>query len=341
MKQFLSLLILFLGLPVFSQNSISGLVLDENKKPLPGASIYFDGTTFSTVSDDDGTFKLYYTTKSNSILAISYVGYETQYLKNTDNVFNLTIQLKEANNALQEVVVSRKDRFSRKEKLKIFRAYFLGTTSNAKKTTILNEDQLILNYNELTNTLVARCYEPLVIQNSALGYKLNYELADFEVNFWTLSIKPQDATRSYYAGLCRFTETENSDKIEKKRKNAFEGSQMQFFRNMANTIWGKNYFVILKNKLQDIPANNFTVTDEGEFKKVIVANQADKRYENNFRAKFILLYNMDKQSEILFDTEVFYIDKFGNNSHIDKITFSGNIAKSKVGDMLPLNYGME
>jgi hypothetical protein len=129
---------------VFSQNSISGIVLDENKNPLPGASIYFDGTTFSTVSNEDGKFNLYYTTKSNSLLAISYIGYETQYLKNTDNVSDLSIQLKEANNALQEVIVTKKDRFSRAQKLKIFREQFIGKTKNSKKMTILNEDHLVI-----------------------------------------------------------------------------------------------------------------------------------------------------------------------------------------------------
>jgi hypothetical protein len=181
----------------------------------------------------------------------------------------------------------------------------------------------------------------LVIRNEALGYKLNYELVNFEVKFNSLSIHPEDAIRSYYAGLCRFEETQSDEKIAKLRSKAYLGSQMHFFRNMANSIWGKENFLLIKGKLQDIPSNNFTVTDDGEFKKVRVTDQADKRYENNFRAKFIVLFNRDEQSSIYFETDTFYVDKFGNNSDIDKIIFSGAMANSKVGDMLPLNYGLE
>ena len=46
------------------------------------ANIYFDGTTIATISDENGNFTLSYGSKLNSILAISFIGYQTQFLNN-------------------------------------------------------------------------------------------------------------------------------------------------------------------------------------------------------------------------------------------------------------------
>ncbi|WP_341214793.1 carboxypeptidase-like regulatory domain-containing protein, partial [uncultured Wocania sp.] len=54
------------------QQSISGVVLDENEVPLPGASIIEKGTTNGTQSDFDGNFTL--DVRDGAILQISYLG---------------------------------------------------------------------------------------------------------------------------------------------------------------------------------------------------------------------------------------------------------------------------
>lgn len=56
---------------------IEGKVLDENGKPLPGASIVIANSTYGTVSDIDGTFSLK-GVNDDAILVVSFVGYETQ-----------------------------------------------------------------------------------------------------------------------------------------------------------------------------------------------------------------------------------------------------------------------
>ena len=61
---------------------------------------------------------------------------------------------------------------------------------------------------------------------------------------------------------------------------------------------------------------------------------------NNFVAGFNLLFHK-KQSKIIFETDTFFVDKFGNNSNIENIIFSGYMSNSKVADMVPLNYGID
>ncbi|WP_162183650.1 TonB-dependent receptor [Wocania ichthyoenteri] len=84
------------------QQSITGLVTDENGVPLPGASILEKGTTNGTQSDFDGNYGL--TVNSNAILVISYIGYKTQEITvGTQTTIN--IQLKSDAAALDEIVV--------------------------------------------------------------------------------------------------------------------------------------------------------------------------------------------------------------------------------------------
>ena len=92
------LCILFILVPIFSfSQTIKGKVLDENKQPLAGANIYFDGTTIATIADENGNFNLYFGAKLNSLLVISYIGFETQFINLSEVNKELHIALKEAN----------------------------------------------------------------------------------------------------------------------------------------------------------------------------------------------------------------------------------------------------
>ena len=62
---------------LIQQSSISGTILDEMGTPLPGASIVEKGTTNGTQTDFDGNYTLDISS-SNSIIIISYIGYESK-----------------------------------------------------------------------------------------------------------------------------------------------------------------------------------------------------------------------------------------------------------------------
>lgn len=59
MKSFYTCLFLLLISISYSQDIIlKGKILDENKSPLPGANVYFEGTTIGTITDVNGYFEL-------------------------------------------------------------------------------------------------------------------------------------------------------------------------------------------------------------------------------------------------------------------------------------------
>lgn len=83
MKNLLYLLIV-LPVLVFSQNTISGMIMEANPKskhiPLPGANVVWLNTTVGVVTDFDGKFTIPYK-KGYSKLVISYVGFKTDTIQ--------------------------------------------------------------------------------------------------------------------------------------------------------------------------------------------------------------------------------------------------------------------
>ncbi len=77
----------------------SGHVADS-QGPLIGATVMEKGTTNGTVTDFDGNFTL--NVKPGATLVISYVGYETQEVKESSHV---SVILKEDGHVVNEVVV--------------------------------------------------------------------------------------------------------------------------------------------------------------------------------------------------------------------------------------------
>jgi len=106
MKQILYILLLVPTI-VFSQESISGVILESNDKNqeigLSGANVYWLGTQVGTVTDIDGNFALSYKSEYNK-LVISYVGFKTDtltinapkiikhWLQSTDDLDTVTLK---------------------------------------------------------------------------------------------------------------------------------------------------------------------------------------------------------------------------------------------------------
>ena len=208
---------------------IRGQVGDyDTKEIVPFANIYFSATMQGTTSDQDGFFELSTEGYYGQDIVISSVGYDSWIIKDfQDNKF-YKILLKPSARVLREVVILSND-LPRKKKEKMFLQEFLGITKNASKCHIENMDDVILTFFKSTKTLEAYCFEPLLIYNESLGYKIKYFLASFM----------SDPNNMFYQGNFLFEEIETSDQIQKqkiieRRKKAYYGSRMHFFRVLWN-----------------------------------------------------------------------------------------------------------
>ena len=89
---------------LFAQNrEISGTVLDENKQPLPGASVLVKNASLGASTDFDGKFTLTINENTKTLL-VSYLGYKTKEVSLT-NENSYLISLEVDSNTLEEVVI--------------------------------------------------------------------------------------------------------------------------------------------------------------------------------------------------------------------------------------------
>jgi len=354
MKTFL-LFVAALFVSVASAQTISGYVYDEaENKPLEGAYVYLDGTTFSVSTDARGFFRITTSQKYNATLVISFMGFETLRVEDPYQYTKpFKVLLREDAIALKEVVITKGGPFSRKQMLRIFREQFLGTSASGSSCKIENEDDISLYYDTGTNTLHAQAYKPLIINNKRLEYKISFDLSAFEVGYNIKSLSDFDMRRSFFAGTTFYTDLSTNHSADKKRKAAYLGSVVHFMKAVAADDWKSQKFQLYIDRF---PANHkdyFSVKDTlaGTMVRLInvpesplktVGMTLKKKGEvtpSKFSAiKYVVLYNGKEQSSITFDQGYFYIDHSGLFFPISELTFSGYMGGLKAGDLLPNNY---
>lgn len=91
MKKFFSIILLVMILqPIYSQNSISGSVTDNNGIPLTGATIQIIGTSSGVTTDIDGNFSI--NVANGQTLKIDFIGFESELiLVDSNDVLNIVL----------------------------------------------------------------------------------------------------------------------------------------------------------------------------------------------------------------------------------------------------------
>ncbi|MCL6296288.1 carboxypeptidase-like regulatory domain-containing protein [Jejuia spongiicola] len=334
-KTFIYLLFLLLSFSGISQ-TFSGIVLDAKTKiPIESAAIYFDNTTIGTTTDSEGKFSILYTDANQSGLVISYLGYQTETILDYRQKNNITVYLKQTNNVLDEVIVYADDGLTRRQKLRLFRKQFLGFSSFAKSCKILNEKDLILRYNRKKRQLTASAFSPIIIENKSLQYVVFFDIKQFEINFNyveeinnVFEIKSVNFSgKSFYKNFDNFKE----NKAKRNREKAYKGSVLEFMRALYNEA--------LEAKGYQIFSKRFKVNPWDYFKIQQISNTSSKRVLLDKPVN--ILYDKNYQTKIEFLEPAILIDEYGNYSDVTKVMFSGYLGNQRVGDLLPLDYGLQ
>lgn len=114
-------LICLLAITGFAQTTVTGLVTDNLKQPIIGATVLEKGTNNGRITDENGAFNLTIADVNAAILVVTYSGYEdnTIALKGKTNI---TVLLKDNTEGLGEVMVVGYGTSNKKE--------FTGASSN-------------------------------------------------------------------------------------------------------------------------------------------------------------------------------------------------------------------
>ncbi len=326
--------IFLLPLCCLSQTLVGRVIDKVSQEPVETVAVYFDNTTIGTTTNENGEFSIAYTDAVQSTLVISYLGYEKVFITDYRNRNNVTIELTEATNSLDEVYIEYDDGLTRRQKLRLFRKEFLGTSEFGKSCKILNEDDLILKYDKMSKSLYASSKVPLRILNKALQYEVAFDIIDFEVIYRYIDLNTRTFTANSvsYFGTNFYKNLKDSKekKTIKNRASAYKGSVQHFMRSLFNENIREEGYAIYHDKFRVEEWDYFTIEPviDSDFKKVTLSD------------KVSILFNKKAQSELVQDISEFFVDTYGNYTPIIGLYFGGAMGSQRVGDTVPSDYGL-
>ena len=308
--------------------AIKGTILDEKtRNAVSFASVYLNGTFVGTTTDKDGNFELNISQHASLPLTISAIGYYSATLDEFPYDKPIIVYLTPKVYDLNEVVIHAKS-YARKRKsnLKLFINEFLGRTANARDCEITNLNDITFNYNSDQDTLKAFALKPILINNKALGYKIIYFLDKFEYYKKSNSI--------FYKGSVLFKEDLEMDEIQKqiydrKRKDAYLGSRMHFFRALWNGDLQSAGFKVKKIDNSNIELNDI-VFQEDNLTKILKSKEIlGICYHEGLPNTYIIF----KAGHVSFD----------KNGYFDPsaLSWQGTMAGQRMADCLPYEYSTD
>lgn len=224
----LSIATLTFLIPATAQDAtvtLRGTITDEQSgEPLPGVHVFIASSMRGTTTNTDGQYVLQGLPVGVLHLYVSSIGFEPasrDILFRTPGERTIDLSLKPATVDLGEVVVEAERDRKWKRRLERFTEQFIGETPNAEETVISNPE--VLDFDSHRGVLSAVASDQLIIENEALGYRIQYFLKDFEA----------ELTRTRYDGepLFEMMEPEDAGQAaiwDANRRAAFMGSFHHF-----------------------------------------------------------------------------------------------------------------
>lgn len=228
----LSCLFLFISFPVlgYSQVVLQGRIVNgDDDQPISGASIYLNNTSIGSSADEAGRFSFSIRQPGNYEVVVSSVGFEPLVFMlqvGKDKLAKRLVKMKPVSNVLDEVVIEADPGAGWRLWGRVFEEAFIGTGRYARSCKILNKEDIYFEYDKERRLLQAFARKPIVIENRALGYKINYLLHDFHID--------NRRKTHFYAGYPHFVKIDTGKKFERRRERAYKNSLMHFIRSLYN-----------------------------------------------------------------------------------------------------------
>ncbi|PKL88997.1 MAG: hypothetical protein CVV23_07440 [Ignavibacteriae bacterium HGW-Ignavibacteriae-2] len=357
-----------------SNGVISGKVYDgATGDPIPNVNIFISGTTIGTSSDLSGIFKLSDIPFETVSLVVSCIGYKPEYRtqhftkeKTKEIIFKMTPVTYDLPSVS---VVGREDK-KWQENFKLFQKEFLGENYNSQYSRIINPYDLEL-YKTYDGTLIAKSKKPLIIENSALGYKIIYTLQEFSskypitkfngVTFFENLFSENESVRdewnrqrvrTYLSSLQYFIKSLSSVYKELNKNALYLSSaddedesmtiNQKYLAKYGFEVRGTEYPpYIINNRSRSYPLNTNSILKEGISENELVVDFNNYLLVQWIPDKIDLSESFklsEQKSFILLETGRAFMDAISGSVDEASIKTFGDFSKKRIADLMPLDY---
>lgn len=313
--------------PVIPQVGIFGVVKNSaTREFIEGVNIFLSRTMLGDASDQNGFYNIRKVPFGTYEVIFSHVGYKiaTQFItidETKDYVLN--IELEPKTSQLEEVEITARFDKSWERHFHKFEAQFLGSSPNSSRCFILNPQVLDFTYDEETDLFQAFADDVIIIENQALGYRIEYLLELFE----------HQNGKTRFVGKPKFQEVSSDDNMEKKRwrkarEKSYRGSLAHFIKSMADGRTRKEGFRVYK--LQNLPVSSAqAIRTQVNPDKLIAAGDFFFERKLSFRDFLQVVYTKENESQAYVEETTMLAQREKNNvsAIINQQLMSGNTSK--------------
>ncbi|EAZ83214.1 carboxypeptidase-like regulatory domain-containing protein [Algoriphagus machipongonensis] len=360
--QVVVLIFLFLiELQTFGQTIRGKVINSKTKEPLQFTNVFINNTTIGSTTNEKGEFLILSDLPSSLELVASFVGFRTSTQKletRGKNLIEANFELEPLENVLTEVETRSKRDKKWERHLERFKRVFLAVPDDPifKEMEIQNPwvlDFELVKVKRSPNYIHATADQPLIVENKALGFEIEYYLQDYR--FYK--------GKSLYYGLAYFKEINSKDSLIQKSKDdlkesSYLGSSRHFFRSLLVREVEKEGFIIYRKNQHFFNELRTNVLQEELGKSVDFVSQDSIRRiplrNGNFRVIFPDDYEIHYQKKswrneyysdyyhpiswITAPRGYFDVDRNGIVIDPTQVELSGYMGRQRLGRFLPYDF---
>ena len=373
-KQIFILGFLLISSNLFAQNMIKGKVVDEKSLPIINAEIYVDNSTIKSKTNEKGEFELNLPNGQYNLIvrASLFENYILNVNTNQTNFYKVILEPEVV--ALQETVVQA---ISKEDWLYYYQTFlklFLGSNEAAKKCKIENPKDLRFKYDKNTQQLSATSRNPLIITNNYLGYKIEYDLVDFNINFksnYVLTLGTalftelkssaskekkwqENRRKSYLGSVTHFMKAVYDNKIEEEGydvKRLIRKDNPEYIKFKEETLLGGRIEGKVPPKIitylvnQKVPSDSLKIVDNNDqylnFKGLYSVEYKNEKEDLDYAKQNGAKYISNQLSIFAIKSDLLKIEENGTYYHPANLVVEGYWSWEKIANMVPMDYKIE
>lgn len=317
-------------------NYIFGIVKDIYGKPIVNVNVFINNSTIGTTTDAEGKYTIKYIHSGNYELVVEHVSYKSQkekiiLLKNSK--IELNFYLEEKTYLIEEIDIQAPMPILWNKQLRIFKNYFLGRNEFTNDCKLVNEYDVNFEYTQ-EGKLLAYANRLLIVENYALGYRLEILLLNFECDE-----KNETANFTFNTKFSELTPSSLKQKEDwsYNRELTYLGSPVHFINSLINSNTSEEGFELYVEHYIDDKINSIPIMPD----KIFFYDDLLEEYKIKIEGYLRIEFEPKKtRSWLYFEKKDIAVNYQRNylNPFPSEVVFEGEWSKIGISTLLPVDY---